>query len=173
MKVVQRYGEIPGKQWSLLASPLGNWIVEWCDDGVISLSPNGKKESVFSQAVPPIWVTEAWKAFWEGNPFYINLCQIAPLGTFSMRVLEITSCIPRGAVKTYQEIASLAGNPDGARAAGNALRRNPWPLFVPCHRVIRKDGRLGGYAGLSGTDLKRRLLQYEMVPGLKNSHCSS
>ena len=78
---------------------------------------------------------------------------------FGRRVLRATSEIPFGKVSTYREIAAAAGSPNGSRAAGNALGANPIPIVVPCHRVLRTGGGLGGYTG--GVDRKERLLRIE------------
>ena len=78
---------------------------------------------------------------------------------FGRKVLEATARIPYGSVSTYGEVASRAGSRRAARAAGNALRRNPIPILVPCHRVIRSGGGLGGYAGRE--DRKAFLLSLE------------
>jgi methylated-DNA-[protein]-cysteine S-methyltransferase len=80
---------------------------------------------------------------------------------FGRRVLEATAAIPFGRVSTYREIAAAAGSPNGSRAAGNALGANPIPIVVPCHRVLRTGGGLGGYTG--GIDRKERLLAIEGV----------
>jgi len=81
------------------------------------------------------------------------------VGPFGRRVLGAASQIPYGNVLTYTEIATEAGSPRGSRAAGNALGANPIPIVVPCHRVLRRGGALGGYAG--GLDRKRFLLELE------------
>jgi methylated-DNA-[protein]-cysteine S-methyltransferase len=81
--------------------------------------------------------------------------------TFGRKVLEQTSRIPFGSVSTYREVAARAGSPRGMRAAGNALGANPIPIVVPCHRVVRTGGGLGGYT--SGLDIKRLLLRLEGV----------
>jgi methylated-DNA-[protein]-cysteine S-methyltransferase len=81
------------------------------------------------------------------------------MGPFSKRVLGATYEIPYGAVSSYGEVAGEAGNPRGSRAAGNALGSNPIPIVVPCHRVLRAGGALGGYAG--GPERKRWLLELE------------
>ena len=80
-------------------------------------------------------------------------------GSFTRRVLEATSAVHFGELTTYSEVAGAAGSPRAVRAAGNALGSNPIPIVVPCHRVIRTGGALGGYGG--GTDLKVRLLAIE------------
>ncbi len=78
---------------------------------------------------------------------------------FGRRVLRYTANIPYGAVGSYQHAAAAAGSPRGSRAAGNALGANPIPIVVPCHRVLRSGGALGGYGG--GLDRKRWLLALE------------
>jgi methylated-DNA-[protein]-cysteine S-methyltransferase len=83
---------------------------------------------------------------------------------FTRRVLQVTSRIDYGEVRSYTEVARDAGSPRAVRAAGNALGANPIPLVVPCHRVIRTGGGLGGYGG--GLERKEYLLQLEgALPG--------
>jgi methylated-DNA-[protein]-cysteine S-methyltransferase len=81
------------------------------------------------------------------------------LGPFARRVLGRTARIPYGQVSTYARVAAAAGSPRASRAAGNALARNPIPIVIPCHRVLRTGGALGGYAG--GLNRKARLLELE------------
>lgn len=80
-------------------------------------------------------------------------------GGFRRRVLEATARIPYGRTSTYAAMASAAGSPRAHRAAGSALGSNPLPLVVPCHRVLRSGGTLGGYGG--GLPAKRLLLDLE------------
>jgi methylated-DNA-[protein]-cysteine S-methyltransferase len=80
---------------------------------------------------------------------------------FTRRVLQATAAIPFGRVSTYREVASEAGSPKATRAAGNALSANPIPIVVPCHRVLRTGGALGGYTG--GLEKKEALLKLEGV----------
>jgi methylated-DNA-[protein]-cysteine S-methyltransferase len=81
------------------------------------------------------------------------------IGPFGRRVLSVTSEIPYGSVLSYREVAAEAGSPRGSRAAGNALGANPIPIVIPCHRVLRSGGALGGYGG--GLERKRWLLELE------------
>jgi methylated-DNA-[protein]-cysteine S-methyltransferase len=83
----------------------------------------------------------------------------ALVGTFGQRVLRAASAIPYGGVLSYAQVASEAGSPRGSRAAGSALGANPIPIVIPCHRVLRTGGALGGYAG--GLERKRWLLELE------------
>lgn len=78
---------------------------------------------------------------------------------FRQRVLQGIATIPYGETRTYTEMASGAGNPRAVRAAGSACGSNPIPLVVPCHRVLRMGGALGGYAG--GLEMKASLLELE------------
>ncbi|MBN1485705.1 MAG: MGMT family protein [Chloroflexia bacterium] len=78
---------------------------------------------------------------------------------FQQRVLLAERDIPRGWVSTYGLIARHLGLPGGARAVGQALAGNPFPIVIPCHRAIRSDGRLGGFQG--GEEMKRALLRLE------------
>lgn len=85
--------------------------------------------------------------------------------SFSARVFELTKLIPKGSVSTYLDIAFALKNPKAARAVGNALNKNQHLVTVPCHRVVRSDGRVGGYA--AGTGKKIALLESE---GIKITH---
>jgi methylated-DNA-[protein]-cysteine S-methyltransferase len=83
------------------------------------------------------------------------------IGNFSHKILAACRNIKSGQTTTYADLARKAGFPDAGRAAGNALAKNPIPLIIPCHRVIRADGKLGGFSATGGTTLKKRLLQLE------------
>lgn len=78
---------------------------------------------------------------------------------FGRRILQNTARIPYGESRSYREIATAAGSPRAVRAAGNALGANPIPIVVPCHRVLRTGGDLGGYGG--GPERKLALLRLE------------
>jgi methylated-DNA-[protein]-cysteine S-methyltransferase len=78
---------------------------------------------------------------------------------FLLRARQGIAAIPYGETRTYTDLARGAGNERAVRAAGSACSRNPIPLVVPCHRVLRSDGSLGGYAG--GLEMKQRLLELE------------
>ena len=81
--------------------------------------------------------------------------------TFSERVFAVVSKIPKGKTATYKQVAAAAGRPKASRAVGNVLSKNPNPIIVPCHRVIRSDGTLGGYLGKKNNSKKRALLEGE------------
>ncbi len=78
---------------------------------------------------------------------------------FTQQVLLKLQKIPFGKTTTYQSLAEEVGNPKAARAVGNACGSNPFPLFIPCHRVLHTSGSLGGFS--CGLEIKRRLLAFE------------
>ena len=80
---------------------------------------------------------------------------------FKKLVFEKIDKIPYGETKSYKEIAIAIGKPNSYRAVANACAKNPLPIIRPCHRVIRSDGKIGGYSAKGGTVLKRALLKCE------------
>lgn len=108
-------------------------------------------------------VVVAIKGLLEGDDIEIPLdvVSLEECSTFQKSVLQAEHRIARGSVSTYRLLAEHVGKPNGARAVGNALANNPFPLIVPCHRAIRSDYHLGGYQG--GVEMKRKLLWMEGV----------
>jgi len=104
-------------------------------------------------------VSEEIRAYFEGTITRFSTPVHPQGGSFDMKVWEAVQKIPLGETRSYLEIAQEVGNPRGCRAVGGANRRNPIPLLIPCHRVIRKDGGLGGFS--SGTAIKEWLLRFE------------
>lgn len=86
--------------------------------------------------------------------------KLAPKGTpFQRKCWQTLLSIPYGETRTYRQQAEMAGNPRACRAAGMSNRRNPLPVFIPCHRVVGRNGQLTGYAG--GLEIKETLLTLE------------
>ncbi len=105
------------------------------------------------------WLTE----YMNGCLKIFNL-PVDPQGTqFQTRVWKVMRGIPPGQTMSYGEIARALEKPGAARAVGNAASDNPVPIFIPCHRVVRSDGSLGGFGG--GQKMKQRMLEHE-------GHCS-
>ena len=88
---------------------------------------------------------------------------------FQRRAWEAARAIPRGETRSYGWIASAIGRPGAARAVGQAMRANPVPFIVPCHRVVGSGGAMRGYGGPDGVDMKMRLLAMESGGGLEPS----
>ena len=82
---------------------------------------------------------------------------------FQKKVWNELKKIPKGEVRSYKEIAAAIGKPNSSRAVANACGKNPKPIEIPCHRVIRSDGSLGGYSGKGGVSTKRKLLKREGI----------
>ena len=80
---------------------------------------------------------------------------------FQLKVWKYLKTIPKGKVKTYKQVAIAIKNPKSARAVANACAKNPYAPKIPCHRVIRSDGKLGGYSGPGGIKTKKKLLKSE------------
>ncbi len=93
--------------------------------------------------------------------FSTDILDLAKLGNFQRKVLQSTCKIPKGRVGSYGSIAKKVGVPRGARAVGQALATNPFPIIIPCHRVIKSDGSIGGFG--DNIELKRKLLFVEGV----------
>ena len=82
---------------------------------------------------------------------------------FQKKVWNYLKTIPKGQVRTYKQVAIAIKRPKSARAVANACAKNPYAPKIPCHRVIRSDGGLGGYSGIGGIKKKLRLLRAEKV----------
>jgi O-6-methylguanine DNA methyltransferase len=137
-------------------------------DGVVRVMPGtGRIEAAGARARD--WAARAadeLAEYFAGERTYFSVpTDIAALAPFHRRVLEAARTIPFGETRPYAWIAARIGTPAAVRAVGTALGRNPIPFVIPCHRVLRTDGTLGGY-GL-GLPLKQRLLRLEHdVPAL-------
>lgn len=86
---------------------------------------------------------------------------------FQLKVWELTTLIPFGETRSYSWLAEQAGNFSAVRATGQALGKNPLPIIIPCHRVIAKNGSIGGYEG--GIELKRHLIRLEASALIRGS----
>lgn len=101
------------------------------------------------------------RAYFEGAPIkarwkFLDLSRLTPL---QRSVLEAAASVPHGEVRSYGQIAAQVGHPRASRFVGTTLARNPFPILIPCHRIIRADGSPGGFYG--GTGLKKRMLLLE------------
>jgi methylated-DNA-[protein]-cysteine S-methyltransferase len=106
-------------------------------------------------------VRELQKYFNGEVPRFDCRLDIAPATVFQKKVWQAARSIGYGQVKTYGWLAQATGRPRAMRAVGSALGRNPFPIIIPCHRVIREDGGLGGFSAAGGIELKKSLLLLE------------
>jgi methylated-DNA-[protein]-cysteine S-methyltransferase len=161
---VARYGSMP--------SPLGDLLIAVSDDGICEISFGRSGTDKFLalldrrgfEAVADQQAIESASAqlreYFSGRRHVFDLqVDLTGVTPFTKAVLTATSEVPFGRLLTYRDIARSIGKPNATRAVGNALGRNPVPVVVPCHRVVRSDNSLGGYTG--GLDIKERLLSIE------------
>ena len=161
-KMQARYGTHP--------SPFGPCLLAVCDRGVCALSFIGGKgkTAVLKLMRRRLGWADAWvedasaTAPWIQRVFVdkeVNM-PIYTRGTpFQEKVWRALRRIPSGQTVSYEEVARMAGRPKAVRAAANAIGVNPAAYLIPCHRVIRKDGSLGGYGW--GLPIKKKILDYE------------
>lgn len=164
---VARVGHLP--------SPLGTLLVAVSDRGLCEIGFADHEDdeqfhhnlrqrgfrTVTDEGVPANVITQLSEYFGrERDRFEVPL-DLFGVTPFTKAVLEATSEIPFGRLGTYRSVAEKIGQPSATRAVGNALGRNPIPIVIPCHRVVRSDSSLGGYTG--GLRIKERLLQIEGV----------
>jgi methylated-DNA-[protein]-cysteine S-methyltransferase len=151
------------------------WVgIAWSERGLVALTlPQPTESAALSHlpasrgSVPAVVpgldvaaLADKMRRYFDGEPLTFDEPLDPSLGTdFQRRVWAITRGIPRGQTRTYGEIARTAGSPGAARAVGQSMARNPWPIVVPCHRVLGSDGSLTGFGG--GLDMKRRMLEQE------------
>ncbi len=164
-------------RWGTLDSPLGVLYIAISERGVCAierdtepglfvadLARHGPQPSQIRhhpEAIRP--VAQALARFFEDPQAWPREIPVDLTGLtrFQQAVLEATRTIPPGQTATYGEIARWVGRPRAARAVGQALRRNPVPLLIPCHRVVGSGGHLGGYGGAEGLSVKIHLLRHE------------
>src|SRR5919109_1755780 len=111
----------------------------------------------------PAALRAAVSATLEGGEPFVYPVDTQRLGGFQRQVLACIRAIPRGGIRSYGWVAGEIGRPGAVRAVGTALARNPIPVFIPCHGVVRTDRQLGEYSG-GGSAMKARLLRWEGVP---------
>jgi methylated-DNA-[protein]-cysteine S-methyltransferase len=105
-------------------------------------------------------LSDKLRRYFDGEPVAFDEPLDPGIGTaFQRRVWAATRAIPRGQTRTYGQLAREVGSPGAARAVGQAMAHNPWPVIVPCHRVVGHDGRLTGFGG--GLAMKERMLAME------------
>lgn len=139
----------------------GPWWLAWTVDGVCAGADHDWDEKRFVAFLREHHDGEIDPGDPADVPATIDLRFVR--GDFRRDVLRACAAIPEGQTRTYGELAAAAGRPRAARAVGTAMATNPLPPLVPCHRVVRGDGRIGNY-GAGGTARKIEMLTREGVP---------
>lgn len=164
--------------FTIFESAIGAVGVAWSDAGVTAIqlpeaTPAATRRRLAartpaepSAATPPAWVLDAIGALQShlaGRPADLSAVRLdaARVPPFARRVYEVLRRVPPGHTVSYGELARLAGSPGAARAVGRAMATNPFPLVVPCHRVLAAGGKPGGFSAFGGLVAKERLLAIE------------
>ncbi len=165
---------------ALFDTALGRCGIAWGERGIVGVQlpePAGAERARLLrrfpdaiEASPPPGVQQAIEriaTLLSGDPADLNsiTLDMGAVAEFDRCVYEATRRIPRGATRTYGEIAAEVGDPGAARAVGQALGRNPFPIIIPCHRVLAAAGRPGGFSAHGGVTTKLRMLAIEGAPG--------
>ena len=170
------------EQWDMVSFECGSVAVVTRQDQLVrvcfEISPDAAVAAVrrycpdaerVSQGYP-LTVLSQLAEFFQGtrDEFNLALCNES-LSAFAIKTHKELVKVPLGSVVSYGELASRAGSPGAARAVGGVMSSNPFPLVVPCHRVVNTNGRVGQYSGAHGTSTKSWLLDFEsnLVAGLK------
>ena len=144
---------------STLKNDLGFVTITFSKEGLHTLNLNENKENILFELSKNNKYLTQLNEYFAGKRKQFDL-PLVLIGTpFQTKVWDYIQHIPYGETQTYNEVAHGIGHPRSSRAVGNALHVNPIPIVVPCHRVIRSDGGLGGF-GL-GIDVKQKLLDFE------------
>jgi methylated-DNA-[protein]-cysteine S-methyltransferase len=158
----------------VFSTALGTCSVEWSARGITGVALPGPRPlrgvDVHDADDVPAPVREAvagMVALLDGEHRDLTTVTLdeGDIDAFRRSVYATARRIAPGTVATYGEVARAIGSPDAARAVGAALGSNPWPIVVPCHRVVAADGALTGFSAPGGIMTKRRMLEIENVPG--------
>src|ERR1700752_5172944 len=163
--------------FSLFDSAIGWCGIAWGARGVagVQLPEAGEAQTrarmlhrfpAAGEVVPPPEVQQAVERIvallrGEGSDLATIVLDMDEVPAFHRRVYEVARFIPPGMRLSYGDIARRVGAPGAARAVGQALGRNPFPIIVPCHRVLAAGGKIGGFSAQGGVTTKRRMLAIE------------
>lgn len=149
--------------WAVRSSPVGILTVVYGAEGLVAVRFGervAEGDGVPAPRAP--WADDVVRTI--ASPATPWRWPLAPQGTdFQRAVWEALRALPPGTTTTYGALAAALGRPRAVRAVGAAVGRNPWPVVVPCHRVVGRGGALTGYVG--GLEVKRRLLARERPSG--------
>ena len=155
-------------------TPLGTCAVRWTDAGIAGVRLPSPRTAALPRIEDADDVPDPIRdaiagivAVLDGEPLDLGFVVLdeRDLEPWRQEVYAATRRIPPGTTETYGAIARAIGRPDAARDVGAALARNPYPIIVPCHRVLAANGALHGFSAPGGLETKRRMLELEGAPG--------
>lgn len=167
--------------WTLFDTPIGTCGVAWSDAGLTWLQlpeedPDATRARLLtkmpdagkmaSPKLTPPWVKDAIARVREhlaGKPQDLTRVplDVSRLTPFTAKILRAAQAVPAGRTATYGELAGIAGSPGASRAVGRAMATNPFPVIVPCHRVVAAGGGAGGFSAYGGLVTKAKILELE------------
>ena len=168
--------------YTLFDTALGRCGTAWHDKGLLAVSfPEDSDNATIKRLqrrAPQAQATEAPPenikkiikdivALFAGEPIDLSyaVLDVSGLAAFDRSVYELSLAIKPGETKTYGDLARALGDLAYSRRVGQSLGRNPFPIVVPCHRIVGADGAMTGFSAPGGTDIKRRLLKIEGAIG--------
>ena len=165
--------------YTLFDTEIGGCGLAWGAAGLLALQPPEATEALTLQRLtrhlddpqetpPPQHlqaIIDAVRELTEGGnvdltEITLDMSHVSP---YNRRLYQAIRAIPPGHTRTYGDIAADLGEPGAARAVGRAMGQNPWPIIVPCHRVVAANGKTGGFSAFGGVTTKLRLLAIEMA----------
>lgn len=166
-------------EYVLFDTPIGRCAIAWRGDAIAGVQlPEATDAETrrrlddrfdgVAEGVPPIPVQHAIDAMvaslrGEADDVADVPVDLDVLPPFQRKVFEVVRTIPAGETLSYGEVAAAVGSPGAARAVGQALGRNPYPIVIPCHRVLAAGGRIGGFTAQGGVSVKAKMLAAEGV----------
>ena len=145
----------------MFASPIGLLRFVASEHGVTRVCFEGEQLPIDEPSASPLVTQELTEYFAGTRQKFTVPLDLTGVTAFRAAVLRELAKVPYGETTSYAQLARAVGNPNAVRAVGSACATNPLPLFIPCHRVLRSDGQLGGYRG--GVETKRFLLRLEGI----------
>ena len=145
----------------MFASPIGPLRLVASERGLTRVCFEGEQLPIDEPSDHPVATQQLTEYFARTRRKFTVPLDLQNVTDFRTAVLRELADVPYGKTTTYAELARAVGNPKAVRAVGSACATNPLPLFIPCHRVLRSDGQLGGYRG--GAEAKRFLLRMEGI----------
>lgn len=153
--------ESPIGEVAVFFNPRGVSAVDVADDGLESRFVDRFGRRSLRAEAPSAWRRLIEPAIEKGRPGELPV-DLGSVTDFQAEVLRMTATIPQGEVRPYAWLAHEVRRPGAVRAVGSTMARNPVPLIIPCHRVVRSDGHIGAYS-LGGAHNKQELLEHEGV----------